>query len=313
MTKIPLVFLAGMGRSGSTLLERLLDGLPGWWSMGEVLQIWERGATANEKCGCGEAFLDCPVWTAVGEKAFGGWDAIEVDRVAALRRSVERDRYIPLLYRPTLNPAFNSRLKEYNRILSRLYQAVRETTGAKMLVDSGKHLSAALVLRQNPDLDLRVAHLIRDSRGVAYSFAKVVKRPAGGSDALMHRMSPLETSLRYLAYNSLLTFTFGEGRRVVRYEDMVEDPGGTVSEICAWATRAPCTDPTPASGSVDLATGHGISGNPMRERNGSTTLRVDDEWRARMPALRKALVTAITSPTLIQSRYRLWPSGPPSR
>src|SRR5690606_24028614 len=128
MTKIPLVFLAGMGRSGSTLLERLLDGLPGWWSMGEVLQIWERGATANEKCGCGEAFLDCPVWTAVGEKAFGGWDAIEVDRVAALRRSVERDRYIPLLYRPTLNPAFNSRLKEYNRILSRLYQAVRETT-----------------------------------------------------------------------------------------------------------------------------------------------------------------------------------------
>lgn len=303
----PVVFLSGMGRSGSTLLERLLGALPGWWSMGEVLHVWGRGVQSNEQCGCGEPFLSCPIWTEIGEKAFGGWRQLDVASIIKLHRSLERDRYIPLLYRPRLSRAFSRRLTDYNRILSRLYEATRAVTGASVLVDAGKHVTAALVLRHNPDVDLRIVHNIRDSRGVAFSFSKVKPRPSANGETMMHRMPPLETATRYLAYNTLLAAVFGRERRLVRYEDLITDPGGTVSDIHEWISNKP-TDAVSASGNtVDLPAGHGISGNPMRSQTGPTVLAIDDEWRRAMPFGQRLLVTAITTPTLIGSKYPLWP------
>ena len=46
MTGVPvprLIYLGGLGRSGSTLVERLLAGLPGVCSVGEVVHMWQRG------------------------------------------------------------------------------------------------------------------------------------------------------------------------------------------------------------------------------------------------------------------------------
>lgn len=70
---VRLLYLAGIGRSGSTLLERLLGEVPGVCSLGEVTHLWRRGVLRNERCGCGTPFLDCPFWRKVGESAFGGW------------------------------------------------------------------------------------------------------------------------------------------------------------------------------------------------------------------------------------------------
>ena len=182
---VPVVFIAGMGRSGSTLLDRMLGQLPGWWSLGEVVHLWQRGVIDNELCGCGKAFSDCPVWTRIGEAGFGGWDRFDAPGALRLKESVERDRFIPLLLRPGTRPAFQRRLASYQAILSRLHHGVREATGATVVVDSSKHVSAALALRQNPDVDLHVVHLVRDSRGVAYSWAKQVGRPATGDTTLM--------------------------------------------------------------------------------------------------------------------------------
>ncbi len=70
-----VLFLGGLGRSGTTLLERILGELPGVTPLGEVVHLWQRGIRADEKCGCGVRFAACPFWQRVGEHAFGGYRA----------------------------------------------------------------------------------------------------------------------------------------------------------------------------------------------------------------------------------------------
>lgn len=306
----PVVFIAGMGRSGSTLLERMLGQLPGWFSVGETVHIWTRGLTDNERCGCGAPFRDCEVWSAIGDRAFGGWDQVDHLALNEMRLAVERDRYIPFLLYPRLKPGFLEDVLVYTEVLGRIYAAAREVTGCSVIVDSSKHVPAALALRLNSGIDLRIVHLVRDSRGVAYSWSKAVIRPATSGETLMARWSPLEASLRYLAYNSLLSGVFSESAVRIRYEDFVGDPDGTVASVADWlGSDADPGDWLRSDGSVALVPSHGLSGNPMRFKTGPVELAVDDEWTRSMRAIDRLVVTAVTMPSLLRYRYRLTPPG----
>ena len=85
---VRVLFLGGLGRSGTTLLERVLGELPGVCPVGEVVHLWQRDLRDGDRCGCGIPFADCEFWTRVGKLAFGGWDAVDVDRVLHLRHTV---------------------------------------------------------------------------------------------------------------------------------------------------------------------------------------------------------------------------------
>ena len=51
---VPVLFLGGLGRSGTTLLERLLGQLSGVSPLGEVVHLWQRDLVDDERCGCGD-------------------------------------------------------------------------------------------------------------------------------------------------------------------------------------------------------------------------------------------------------------------
>src|SRR5438105_15565281 len=63
-----VLFIGGEGRSGSTLLDRMLGQLPGFFSTGELREVWNRGLIENLDCGCGLSFRSCSFWTAVGDE-----------------------------------------------------------------------------------------------------------------------------------------------------------------------------------------------------------------------------------------------------
>ena len=62
---IRLLFVAGAGRSGTTILNTILGQVPGMVAVGEVRYIWERAFGENHRCGCGEPFARCPFWSDV--------------------------------------------------------------------------------------------------------------------------------------------------------------------------------------------------------------------------------------------------------
>ncbi len=60
-----ILFVLGLGRSGSTLLGRLLDNHPGVVGVGELLRLDQVIADPQSKCSCGLPAADCPDWSSL--------------------------------------------------------------------------------------------------------------------------------------------------------------------------------------------------------------------------------------------------------
>lgn len=308
-----VLFIGALGRSGTTLIERLLGELPGTVSLGEVVHLWERGVGAGEKCGCGRPFRDCPFWEEVGDLAFGGWDRFDLEEFRRRKDSVDRTRRIPTLSRGDIPEDLREPLAGYVRYYERLYDAVRQVSGGQLLIDSSKHASLAFCLRSaaaGGRLDLRVAHVLRDSRGVAQSWAKQVRRPEAteaSAEQYMARWSPGKVAMHWNAANGAFALLGRRGVPVltVRYERFLADPRGTLRGIAEFA-GLPISERDLAFLGDDHATlssNHTASGNPMRFTTGRIELRRDDEWRDAMRPARRRTVTALTLPLLRHYGY----------
>lgn len=305
---VKVLYIGGYGRSGSTLLERMLGRVPGFWPVGELVHLWRRGLIGDERCGCGASFSSCPVWGRVGERAFGGWDSVDGEAMADLQREVDRNRFIPAMISPGLRPAYRESLGRYQAILEGVYGAIRDgatTGGGGVVVDSSKHASSAFLLRRVPGIDLRVVHLVRDSRGVAYSWTKQVRKPEAAGEAFMPTHSPARSSARWLSYNLLFDVLRGTGvpTLLLRYESLVADPAAALARVVAHAGEAVPEGGFSflGDGAVQVAPDHTVSGNPMRFQQGAIRLRLDEAWRTGLPKRQRTVVGAMTWP--LQMRY----------
>lgn len=310
---VRVLFLGGLGRSGTTLLERLLGQLSGVCSLGEVVHLWRRDLCDDERCGCGDRFSACGFWQKVGAEAFGGWDGVDPRRVLDLQARVERTRHIPRL-------AFGPKpagLAEYTNLYERIYTAAAAVSGAAAVVDSSKHSALAYCLRHAADIDLRVIHVVRDSRGVAYSWTKRVPRPEAERDDEMTRYSPSRSALLWNAHNVSfgLLGKLGVKVRRIRYEELLADPRSTLRTLARFAGLEESTvdlsfvRATDGRFHADLGPAHSAAGNPMRFTIGTVPLRRDDAWRQALPPSQRRLVGALTAPLL--SAYGYPPVGAP--
>jgi Sulfotransferase family len=299
MNNVRVLYVGGLGRSGSTLVDRLLGEVSGCLSVGELVHLWRRGLLENERCGCGAWFGDCPFWTGVGTRAFGGWHRVDAERICALQRRVDRNRFLPWLLVPSAAPLRWRRAHDrYTEVLSRVYAAIAEVGRASTIVDSSKHASTAALLRSVPGVDLRLVHLIRDPRGVAYSWSKRVERPeAAGHDALMAQVGPTRISVRWLTYDLFFrVLRATQPALLVRYEDLVSAPTDWLRRILALVDRADEPLGFLSGSKAVVGEQHTVSGNPLRFRSGVIEIRADEEWRGSMPVGTRRLVTALTAP-----------------
>ncbi len=305
MGALKVAYVGGWGRSGSTLLDRMLGQVSGCVSLGEVRQIWQRGCLENASCGCGTSFKNCDFWTEVGEVAFGGWGNLDVRRAVQLRLSLDRGWSVAFLIAPRALPAFDRQLAEYGVLLARLYRGIQRVARADVIVDSSKLPSHAFILRRLPELDLRLIHLVRDSRGVAFSWQKqLVKDPITGDKLLTY--GPKAAALRYNLYNlqTRLLRSMGVPYLFARYEDLVANPEPTLRRIFDHIGSETQPDLSFLSDeAVDLRPNHTVGGNPMRFRQGPITLRPDDRWKEGLSRSDRRWVTSLTYPLLLRYGY----------
>jgi hypothetical protein len=306
---IKVAYIGGLGRSGSTLLDRMLGQLPGFFSAGEIRDLWQRALRENCLCGCGEPFRECSFWLQVGLEAFGGWDRLDLDQVQGLGRSVDRHSALPLLVAPRMWPPFHRKVRQYRTYLAALYRAIHRVGDTRVIIDSSKAPSTAFLLRGVGAVELRGVHLIRDSRGVAHSWSKQVVRPdMAGRVVYMHRYHPYRIGVRWVTRNAMMELLARLGVPVVRvrYESLIADPRGQVDAIA----RALGEDVAEgdlsfiSNGKVELGPNHTVMGNPMRMDRGAIQLRVDDEWRRALSPSAAGMVTLLTRPLLRRYGYR---------
>jgi len=303
MKKLNVVYVAGAGRSGSTVLDRILGTIPGTVSTNELNRIWIDGFADNKGCSCGAVFHECRFWRAVVAEAFGSSEKVEATRMQDIWTGVDRSRHFLQLLSPVKSASFKNRLREYQDVLRRLYFAIAKVSGAETIVDSSKIPSGALILKDVPGLDVHVIHLVRDARACVYAWQK--KKQNAKSGVSLRQYTPLRTVMFWMMRNTFAGLLATQLPYVrVLYEDLMKNPRHELQRLLDRLG--------PFSGkrlnfatdrSIALPEYHSISGNPDRFSNGVTDLRLDLEWMAKMNEKTRRMATALTYPLLAKYGY----------
>lgn len=311
--RIKVLYIAGSGRSGSTLLDNILGQVGGLVSVGELRFLWERGMVQDRLCGCGRPFHECPVWTDRLVEAFGRVDAIDPHVAMAQQLSRSRVRHIPAVLVSARRGGHGAGpATAHLERLERLYRAVGVVAGAPIVVDSSKLPAYGYLLDQTTGIDLHVLHLVRDPRAAAYSWIRKKVQPDRGSAGYMEPQSVIHSSVLWTVWNGTAEALWAsDSSRYLRlrYEDLVANPRpaiervldfvGAPASVGADHDRLPFMNAT----TVVLGENHTVAGNPNRLIQGAVSIRADDEWVSKMPRAQQRLVTALTLPLLRRYGY----------
>jgi len=292
-----VVYIAGAGRSGSTLLERLLAERLCAVQVGELRMIlaarrW--GVT----CECGAELRGCPQWSPIAGSVFGDLDAASTKEAEASLRGLASNRSVRRLLRGRTSWS-QAECAVAERFAS-LYPEIRRETGVDIIIDSSKTPAYGLMVSDSVEVDLRVVHLVRDSRAVAYSWQRPKPWTEDGEETMQLR-APVTSARMWMVHNIVSAMLARKVHRstTIRYEDLVANPDGVVTSVILELGLVANEGATPES--------HGILGNPVRFDKTPRAIRIDDEWRRRLSRRDSTLTTALTWPLLVRYGYSLLP------
>jgi hypothetical protein len=299
-----VVYIAGWGRSGSSVLEQVLGEIDGWFSCGELNLIWW-----NQTCGCGVPVFECDFWKPIIDDLRARHPDLEPQEVIAFQERLLGPRpssLVGIARDARRAPDDVTPRRSYSELLTELYAGAAERAGARVLVDSSKTATDAYLLAALTDADLYVVHLVRDPRATAFAWAK---RKAKSYDPLLYfgRMGAARNSFRWLRRNgvveALLRRRLGSRYMLLRYEDFVADPPAAVRSICGLAGRAGADLSFLDGRRARTSPNHTVSGNPSRLQSGELEISPDDAWKSGMTPRAKGVAAAVAAPLMARYGY----------
>jgi ubiquinone/menaquinone biosynthesis C-methylase UbiE len=299
-----VVYIAGPHRSGSTVLEQALGEIEGWVSCGEINLLWW-----NQECSCGTPIFACDFWQPIIEGVLARHPEFDPPSLISLQAEElsASPRTLAAISRAGRRDG-PSALRSYASLIADLYASAARSADARVLIDSSKTAADAYLLATLTDIELYVVHLVRDPRGVAYSWSKSKVK---GYAPLQYfgRMSPLKSSFHWLRRNAVIETALRKRQRDryfrVRYEDFVERPEQTVRSICSLVGEPDVALPFTGSHTVRTRPNHMASGNPVRFSTGERRISADEEWRRRMDPRARMVATLAAAPMMRRYGYRL--------
>lgn len=305
-----VLYITGAGRSGSTLLELILGNLPLFFSVGEVRFFWEYWTVPTRLCGCGQSLQECVAW----QRVMACLDTDVPLSIPALADQAARlDRTHNL---PWLTASLHTDRKpppEFIDATRRLYAAIWEASGHRIIVDSSKVPSHLFMLAQVPEIDLRVLHLVRDGRAVSHSWSKRRKQELGVSTArarMPHR-SELQAMLVW-AIENIYARRLGQRQArytVMRYEDFARNPAQELARSLDALDIHGVDLSLLRQPTLTLQPTHSVGGNPLRFTQRAFTIKLDQAWQRQMPPRLQMTLGIPFAPVLHRYGYRVRPEA----
>jgi hypothetical protein len=303
---VKVLFIAGCGRSGSTVLGQLLGELDGFVHIGEIRYVWDLGVLNNAPCGCGEPFRRCSWWRKIFLDGFDGLDRARAEDMVRLRQEANRTRHLLRMMSP-FGDHQQAELGELIQNTRRLYRSLEAAhPGVRVVVDSSKSPSYLALLRMALGSSVHVVHLVRDPRAVSHSWRRRRHNPDTGGD--MPRLGLARSALLWTAWNLAVPWAAGGKNaryRRLHYEDFVSRPQHHVRELAAFVDEKSPKDSFLSEHVARIGTQHTLSGNPMRFDRGVLDILPDREWAHAMTRSDRSVVLALTWPLLIRYGYEL--------
>lgn len=309
---LKVLSVAGAGRSGTTVLASILDGLDGFVSAGELRRLWERGVVEQRPCGCGEIPIRCPVWSPVVARTVSSGGSRPSDetlrQIIAAQHEVSNLRHRRRVLRSARGgDADWAALGRVRTAMGVACTALAETTGAHVIVDTSKRAQDAAVLAALPGAEHYVLHLVRDPRAVVHSWRRPKSFSTAGTTRTMQTRRLPSTVRRWIENclgTEMLLRQVPRSRWLrMRYEDFSRDPRAAVEAIMGLLGES-ATVPFETDNTVRLLPNHIVAGNPSRFTTGSVRIRADEEWRVGMRRRDQVLVELVTKPLMLRYGYR---------
>lgn len=305
--KLKVLYLAGSGRSGSTLIDMILGQVPGCCPVGEVRDVWDYGLRDNRLCGCGAPVRSCEMWKRVFAEMETG-RPFDHEKMTYWRERYARTKRLVPIFLKGKRYAQGKDVEEYLRVTEEMYHALARASGSDVIVDSSKWPTYGFLLSNIESFDMYVLHLVRDPRACAFSWQRKKEIEPG---KYLDIQSPVFTTSYWATWNPAIRKLFGGWKdryMFLRYEDFVKAPRATINEVLEFIGVDPAGNPFVSEDRVPVTPAHSIEGNIARFQSGEIQIKADSEWQSKIPWGMNAVVTAMTWPMLI--RYGYWGERP---
>lgn len=215
-----ILYIAGYGHSGTTILDILFGSTPGAFSLGEMTHMVRPGFL-EEYCSCNSTLDKCPFWS----KVFDQWQAVSGtnwEEYRKLRHAFDNNK---TYLRALVGSFFPSKaFRRYAYLTEILYDTIHQVSGATVLVDSSKSPARPLVLAHFAKVQL--LHVRRNFTGVANSEQKDIKVDlAKGLETASPPKALHKVFADWLVTNLFCTLTSLRLRgRAIRFRKWISNP-----------------------------------------------------------------------------------------
>lgn len=281
--RVRILYVAGLARTGSTILGQTLGGIPDVTFVGELTYFWRRFAN-GESCSCRRPLPHCPFWSNVVSEAYGTFMRDRAKEIAAMEQRVLRRQWMLGLVR--ISNVTEARVMLDER--ARLYRAILEVARTPWIVDTGKNPVFGNIIARLGAADVGTIHIVRDPRGVAFSWMKRIQSDSEPGD--MERQQPAKTALRWLYENLLIQLSLQRLSKTyirVSSEDFVTRLPEVVREISsATGIAIAGLEDILNAQAIRARVHHLVAGNPgvRANLNSSIPLVLDEEWQTKTAA-----------------------------
>jgi hypothetical protein len=278
----------------------------GWFPCGELNLLWW-----DQECGCGARVFACDFWKPVLDEVLARHPELDPAALRELHAPTTKLAVTPGILAAIARERSRKRpstVGKYAALLRDLYATTARRAGAEVLIDSSKTAADAYLIATLTDVELYVVHLVRDPRGVAYSWSKR-KEKGYRTPGYFGRMGPIKSSAIWMRRNAVIEALIRRGQRdrymMVRYEDFVERPEWIARSICSLVGEPDAAPPFVGAGVIRVGAGHLVSGNPIRFTAGDLRIHPDEEWKMRMGRRERIAATIAAAPLMPRYGYRL--------
>lgn len=272
-----VVFILGSGHCGSTLLDLLLSSHKKVCGVGELHKL--KGYIENGNvCTCHKAINNCSLWSDIIQ---------DFDTDPVLK--VDRDKIDFLLNNRTFTYVDNSTQIDKETYISEhehIYQAIVDATECEIIVDSSKKVNRVELLKESNIIDPVVIHLVRDGRGVLWSYKKKYSNTISFIWKWIAENMKTEIIRQRNNLDSIL----------VRYKDLASDTETELQKILKFIGL----QYNPSILQFRDKEQHQVGGNRMRLKSGSE-IKEDTEWKERLSLSDKMLFWLLAG--WLQIRY----------
>lgn len=253
---IKIIYIAGDGRSGSTLLDAILSNIEGSISVGECNRYWVRYPENESHCACASLMQDCSLWSKVEARLkaqFPDYDAVSFEKKVKELQYYKNFKNIPSLIQ-------KGGWLHFTAVVKAFYTAIAEISESSCIIDSSKSMPWGYLLQHLDGFDVRVIHLERNLLAVGNSWKKTIRLPEyTDREVFMPKKGNrliaktwLKTKLMGRTLKKQQNYTF------VRYESLCNDPAKALEKIQLLIEES-----IPMK-NLQLYPNHAIGGNPMR-------------------------------------------------